>query len=128
TLGLVALPCFLSLAVFQALPACRPAQQGLAQGLRVLLREKARSRGRQDVRPRSPTGATPWPLLRRPRRGGLWRRPREGGSQDVWTEMAHTPAVGGGAVGVLLDQSGDGADARGRRRGLRRSGRRRDSL
>ena len=38
TLGLVALPCFLYLAVFQALPACRPAQQELAQGLRVLLR------------------------------------------------------------------------------------------
>ena len=38
TLGLVALPCFLYLAVFQALPACWPTLQGLAQGLRDLLR------------------------------------------------------------------------------------------
>jgi len=46
---------------------------------------------------------------------------REGGSHDGWHQMAHTPAAGGGAVGVLLDQSGDGADARGGRRGLRRA-------
>ena len=37
TLGLVALPRFLSRAAFQALPACWPTLQGLAQGLRVLL-------------------------------------------------------------------------------------------
>ena len=53
TMGLVALPRFLYRAVFQALPACWPALQGLAQGLRVLLGEKERSRGWQDVRSRS---------------------------------------------------------------------------
>jgi hypothetical protein len=58
TVGLVALPCFPYRAVFQALPARRPALPGLAQGLRVLLGEKERSRGRQDVRSRSPAGVT----------------------------------------------------------------------
>ena len=36
--------------------------------------------------------------------------------------MAHTPAAVVGAVGVFLDQSGDGADARGGRCGIRRTG------
>jgi len=53
---------------------------------------------------------------------------REGGSHDGWHQMAHTPAAGGGAVGVLLDQSGDGADARGGRRALRRAGSRASGL
>ena len=42
--------------------------------------------------------------------------------RDVWDQMAHTPAAVVWAVGVSLDQSGDGADARGGRGGVCRTG------